>query len=137
MFVYYEGPRALITLDFFEDVGGGRRRFAVGDLHTVRIVRQHPEGDGNRPVLGVSALAVAVATVPLIGPVSRALAGVVVSALLVQAGWCLRPRLVRWDLVAVYHYRPAILFSSYDQREFDQVCRGLRRCIEHRRSLGF
>jgi hypothetical protein len=38
----------------------------------------------------------------------------------------------RWDLVAIYQGNLTTLFTTVDQREFEQVCRGLQRCLEHR-----
>lgn len=134
MFVFYRGPRALITTDVFEVRGLTARRFTVGDLRYIRVVRRRPRDAGaDQPTLGVSALLAAVLVIPLVGPASRVLAGVLVVALLSQAAFCLWPRRVRWELVAVYQGRPVVVFNSMSQREFDQVCRGLRRCLEHRK----
>ena len=36
----------------------------------------------------------------------------------------------RWELTADHLGVPTVLFTSTDQREFDQLCRALRRAVE-------
>ncbi|BBH71222.1 hypothetical protein ACTI_79070 [Actinoplanes sp. OR16] len=129
MSVFYRGPRVLITDEFFEVAG--LRRFPVRALRDVHIVRYQAPGAGAHQVMGLSALAGAVVAIPLVGRESAVLGAVIVIVLLVHAAFSLSRRPPpRWDLVAVCGQEYARLFSSSDQREFEQVCRGLQRSLE-------
>lgn len=136
MLEFYRGSKARITTDYFELRGLNARRFAFAWMSSVRVTRGEPRRTGERPVLGVSALAAGLVVVPVVGPVSRLLAGLIVAVLIVQSLYLLWPQRVRWQLVAVYQGEAVVLFASTNRREFDQVCRGLQRCLEYRRSLG-
>jgi hypothetical protein len=81
--------------------------------------------------MGVSALVAALVTVPLAGRLPVALTVVVLGGLIVYSAVCLRTRSSCWRLVAWYRGEVTMLFESPDQREFDQVCRGLLRSLEY------
>jgi uncharacterized protein DUF6232 len=134
MSVFYRGPKVLITNEAFEVARSGHRRYAVEDLTAVHIVRNDPDGSpvGQR-VLGLSALVSVFLVVPVVGRASAILAVVAVLGLLLYTAVSLRtmPK-ARWDLVAIYQGNLTTLFTTIDQREFEQVCRGLQRCLEHR-----
>ncbi|MEU4692773.1 DUF6232 family protein [Actinoplanes sp. NPDC023714] len=119
----------LITDEFFEVAG--LRRFPVRALHDVHIVRHQAAGGGLHQAMGLSALAGAVVAIPLVGSESALLGALIVLVLLMHAAFSLSRRPPpRWDLVAVCGQEYARLFSSSDQREFEQVCRGLQRSLE-------
>ncbi|MBB2944030.1 hypothetical protein FB565_003759 [Actinoplanes lutulentus] len=127
--IFYRGPRALITDEFFEVAGS--RRYPVCALRDVHIVRYQPTGEGLHQAMGLSAMAAAVVAIPLVGRESAILGALIVVVLLAQAAFSLSRRPPpRWDLVAVCDREYAVLFSSSDQREFEQVCRGLQRSLE-------
>ncbi|WP_328476819.1 DUF6232 family protein [Actinoplanes sp. NBC_00393] len=130
--VFYRGPRAVITHSVVEVSQTAQYRFAVADLLDVHIVRHDPEPDASgRQVLGVSALAAAVVTVPVVGPVSILLAALLIGILVVNGAICLRPRRRRWWQVrAEYRGELVEVFSSRDEREFAEFCRGLVRSLE-------
>lgn len=136
MLEFYRGSRARITTDYFEVRGLTVRRYALARLNSVRMARSASHETGERPVLGVSALVGGLLVVPVVGPVSRLLAVLMVAGLVLQSLVLLWPRRVRWQLVAVYQGEPVVLFASTNRLEFDQVCRGLQRCLEYRTLLG-
>ncbi|WP_229076427.1 DUF6232 family protein [Actinoplanes sp. DH11] len=138
--VFYRGPRVLITEEYFEVATGvagvagpmGVRRYPVRALRGVHIVRHDTTGHALHQAMGLSALAAAVVAIPLVGRLSMILGGLTVAVLLVQAAISLSRRPpASWELVAACDGRYAVLFSSVKQREFEQVCRGLQRCLEH------
>jgi hypothetical protein len=47
-----------------------------------------------------------------------------------------RDRRIPWTLVADRRGVRTVLFTSTDQREFDQLCRALRRAVERQHDLG-
>ena len=137
MSVFYRGPNVLITNEAFEVVCIARRRYAIGGMTAIHIVRNDPHGNpAAQRVLGLSALVSVFVVVPVVGPASAIVAMVAMLGLLLYAAVALRtiPK-VRWDLVAVYHGNLTILYTTMDQREFEQVCRGLQRCLEHRHEV--
>ena len=122
----------MITDDVFEVAYVGRRRFVIDFLRDVHIVRQDPESDPTVSILGVSSLGISVMVIPVVGRVSTVLAGVLVAILAISVVMNFRrENPVRWNLVGLYAGRVTTLFSSTDQSEFEQVCRGLQRSLEH------
>jgi hypothetical protein len=82
-------------------------------------------------LFGISALLVAFVMIPRVGWPEATLSVIVALA----AGLCLamggrRDRGVQWALAADHRGRRTVLFVSTDRREFDQVCRALRRATE-------
>jgi hypothetical protein len=131
--VFYRGPRALITHEVIEVPYVTRRRFAIKDLGAVYIV-EHPSARSARQRLyGVTALGSIFVTVPVVGQMSPVLAVFIMIGSLTYAGACLRIAGAQWQLVAVDRGVIMVLFQSTDQREFDEVSRGLVRALEHHR----
>ena len=130
--VFYRGPRALITYEVIEVPHPQWRRIAIKDLTAVHIVQHGPEVHvARRRAFGLVALGSIVVTVPAIGQSSPIVALAVMIGSLTYAGACLRSASgVVWSLVAAYRGRTVVLFQSASQREFDQVCRALRRALE-------
>ncbi len=127
MTILYRGPRGLVTHDAITTVHVGWRRLPVRDLQAIHIVRVRP--DSGRRLMGVSALLIPVLAIPFAAgwPPVIMVAGILaaVVALLVVGG-----QRDRWDLTADHLGVRTILFTSTDQREFDQLCRALRRALE-------
>ena len=136
MSVFYRGPHVLITEETFEVEKSRRYRYLIAAMTDPRIVRADPPpADRTGRAMGVSALVGAAVAIPLVGPASRLLAGLLILVL----GGCAALHLrrsdpVRWHLVADYEGSAITLFSSTDRTEFEQVCRGLQRCLEQRES---
>jgi hypothetical protein len=132
MTVLYRGPRALVTLEVIATDDTGWRRLAIADLSRVHIVRSDP---GGRPVLhralGVSALVLALVTIPIVGIPAVVSAALIAVALIFDMLARPKPR-TTWTLVARHAGRPSTLFTSTDQREFDQLCRAVQRALERR-----
>lgn len=131
--IFYRGPRALITHHVVEVSKESRRLFVVAEMSGVHIVRFEPTGqDAGRHVAGVSALVAAVIAVPVVGPASMLLTVLTSVALGVGALFCLRSRSGRWwQLRAGYRGEIVEVFSSRDEREFAEFCRGLVRSLEY------
>jgi hypothetical protein len=131
--VFYRGPRAVITHQVVEVSKEHRRLFLVAEMTGLHIVRFDAGTDGaGRHLAGVSALVAAVIAVPVIGPASMLLTVVVSSALGAGAVLCLRPRPgCWWQLRADYRGAVVEVFSSGNEREFAEFCRGLVRSLEY------
>jgi len=137
MSVFYRSPRVLITDDVFEVAYTARRRYAIRDLHDVHIVRREPQTRSAERVLGLSALVAGLLVVPVVGRVSALLSALCLVVLLVTVVLNIRRRApITWQLAATYRGHPAILLDSDDRHEFEQVCRGLLRSLEHRDNVG-
>jgi hypothetical protein len=133
MTVLYRGPRGLVTHDVIATTETAWRPVPFATLSAVHIVRTDPEGRALAPrALGVSALVIAVATIPLVG-VSSLVVAVLLAIAVVCDVLAARARRATWDLLAYRAGNPAILFSSTDQREFDQLSRAVQRALERRR----
>jgi hypothetical protein len=133
MRTYYRGPDAVVTSDIFAGSSAPTRTFAIHDLRNVCITRTDVENF--RPgALHVSAglLLIAVAAWPLwkaspllaLGLVALGMPAFIAGAVF----WRLRPQ--RWELRATYRGADVALFTSSDERVFNQVSRALRRAIE-------
>lgn len=131
--VFYRGPRALITHRVVEVSKEHRQLYVVAEMSDVHIVRFDPAtGDAGRHIAGVSALVAAVIAIPVVGPASMLLTVVTSAALGVGAMFCLRSRTSRWwQLRAGYRGEIVEVFSSRDEREFSEFCRGLVRSLEY------
>ncbi|GID95439.1 DUF6232 family protein [Amorphoplanes digitatis] len=136
MRTYYRGPDAVVTTDIFVGNGAPRTKFAVRDLRNVCIT--HTDEEHLRPSAARSAvglLTIALATVPLW--LASPLLALTVIALGIPATaaaamfWRLRPQ--RWELRATYRGTEVTLYTSADERVFNQVSRALRRAIENSR----
>jgi hypothetical protein len=130
MRTYYRGPDALVTSTVF----AGRATatpYAIRELRQVRITRTEHRQASAVPV-AAGLLAIAAAAWPL-GKASPlyALALVALAVPALVAGvvlWRLRPQ--RWELRATCRGVDVTLYSSTDERVFNQVTRALRRAIE-------
>jgi len=133
---YYQGPDAVVTAELFVWRGTPTKNFVVRDLRNVG--RARGDVDRLRPYKIYSAAGGAVLIVGTwntVGtPAVYALAAAVLAipmALTVASHWTRRPR---WEVQATYHGRDVIIYSSPDERVFNQVTRALRRSMEDARS---
>ncbi len=134
MLVFYRGPRALITQQFFEAEQLGRLQFAVKELTEVHVVQLEPEGGPADRLFGLSPLLAALLVVPIVGPGSKLAVGVAAGVVVIGSVMNARRRSpAGWCLVATCHQQTVTLFDSADQTEFGQVSRGLRRALEYSR----
>ena len=129
MTILYRGPRGLVTHDVIATVHMGWSKVLVKDLKAIHIVRTRP--DDSRRFLGLSALLIVLLTIPIVGWPSVLLSAVVLVATAVSLALARRrDRMIPWTLVADRSGVRTVLFTSTDQREFDQLCRALRRAVE-------
>jgi hypothetical protein len=134
---YYRGPDAVVTDKFLVWRTTPSKDFVVRDLRNVGMVR-YSDTDRARPYAvhvagGALILVVAMWTV-LDSPVAFAVGAlaVAVTTVLVLAGGRRRPQ--RWELRATYRSRAqVVIYSSTDNRVFNQVARALRRAVEDAR----
>jgi len=136
MRTYYRGPDAVVTSDVFVGRNAPAAPFAIRDLRNVCIT--HSEPSDFRPTVAhalIGMLIIAVAAWPLwkasplyaLGLIALGMPGVVAGAMF----WRLRPQY--WELRATYRGQDVTLYSSLDERVFNQVSRALRRAIEDAR----
>jgi hypothetical protein len=135
MRIYYRGPDAIVTSELFVRCGSPPGRFAISDLHQVCI---SPGADEvARPaviVFAAAAALVAAAAVSAAGGVLVALAVLVTASAAGATAALLRRRKPRrLELRATYRGRELTLYSSSDERVFNQVSRALRRALEDHR----
>jgi hypothetical protein len=129
MTILYRGPHGLVTHDVIATVHMGWRRVRVKDLEAIHIVRTRP--DGSHRILGLSALLIVLLTIPIVGRPSVVLSVVVLIAAAVNLAVARRrDRTIPWNLIADHSGVRTVLFTSTDQREFDQLCRALQRAVE-------
>lgn len=136
MRTYYRGPEAVVTSEAFVGRTAPARPFAIRDLRNVCITRS--DANGFRPtavhaVGGLLIIAVAAWPLWLASPL-LALTLVVLGMpglVAVAVFWRHRPQ--RWELRATYQGQVVQLYSSLDERVFNQVTRALRRAIEDAR----
>lgn len=130
MAVVYRGPHVVVTDDFVEVLGPGRPRYAIKHLDLVNVFRETRCRDARRTGwASIAALVAAVAALAVDYRLALALSAVAV-VIAVAYAYLKVGRPARLHLMAVYRGEPYTLFSSTDQREFAQVCRGLRRALE-------
>lgn len=131
MRIYYQGPEAVVTSDFFIRRGSAQGTFAIRDLRDVCIAPEEVAGLGAVGYPAAAALAAAVVLYELISPwLALAVLGVgavTAGCLAVQ----LRRRPRRQELRAQYRGTTVSLYASTDARVFNQVSRALRRAIEN------
>jgi hypothetical protein len=133
MRTYYRGPDAVVTSEVFVRPGAPTKPFAIRDLRNVCITRRDASGYRPRPAHAAGGLLIiAAAAWPLwrASPVlALALVALGMPALVAGAAfWRLRPQ--QWELRATYRGQDVELYSSLDERVFNQVSRALRRAIE-------
>jgi hypothetical protein len=133
---YYQGPDAVVTDELFIWRGTPTKGFVVNDLRNVG--RGRADVDPLRPhkryaVVGAAVLIGATwNTMDAPGVYILAAVALAIPAVLALASRRLRP--ARWELRATYHSREVILYSTADERVFNQVTRALRRSMEDARS---
>jgi hypothetical protein len=136
MRIYYRGPDAVVTSEFFVRRGSPPGRFAIRDLRDVCIAPGETEGVRLSAIVLPAAVAalVAAAAVSVAGGVALA-AGILVAASGTGAACAVvqqhRPR--RRELRATYRDREVTIYTSTDARVFNQVARALRRAMENAR----
>ena len=133
MRIYYRGPDAVVTSTVF----AGRApapAYAIRDLRNVQISRtERFEPSAAQVAIGLLIIAAAAWPLWLASPLS-ALALVALGMPALAAGalvWRRRPR--TFQLRATYRGAAVTLYSSEDERVFNQVARALRRAIEDAR----
>lgn len=133
MRTYYRGPDAVVTSDIFVGNGAPRTQFAIRELRSVCITHAEAEHlrmsaarlTGGLLIIAVAALPLWIASPPL----ALALIALGIPVTVVGAAfWRLRPQ--RWELRATYRGADVELYTSADERVFNQVSRALRRAIE-------
>jgi len=136
MRTYYRGPDAVVTSDVFVGRDAPAEPFAIRELRNVCITNREPSD--LRPTAAhvlIGMLIIAVAAWPLWkasplyagGLIALGVPGVVAGAM------CWRHRPQHWELRATYRGSDVKLYSSPDERVFNQVSRALRRAIEDAR----
>jgi hypothetical protein len=134
---YYRGPDAVVTDELFVWRTTPTKGFVVRDLHNVGRVR------GNvgrlRPysahVTGAALVLVAATLTLLDTPAGYALGvlALAVPGVCTAAAATRRMRPQQWELHATYHGYEVVLYTSRDERVFNQVTRALRRAVEDAR----
>ncbi|MET0418324.1 MAG: DUF6232 family protein [Actinoplanes sp.] len=131
MRIYYQGPEAVVTSDFFIRRGSVPNTFAIRDLRGVCIAPETADGFGPVGYTAAASLAAAVVVLGLAGPWFAAgfLGLATASVGCVAVRWRQRPR--RQELRADYRGETVTLYASCDERVFNQVSRALRRALEN------
>jgi len=133
MRTYYRGPDAVVTSTLFVSRSTAKP-YAIRDLRNVHIIRTEPTQPTAAHVTA-GLLIIAAAAWPLwkVAPLyAWALIALGVPALAVGvAMWRRRPQ--TFQLRAAYGGTDLLLYSSTDERVFNQVIRALRRAIEDAR----
>ncbi len=131
MRIYYQGPEAVVTSDFFIRRGSAPSTYAIRDLRAVCIAPDEASGLG---AIGYSAAAALLAAFVIFEASSPWYALAFLGAAAVGVG-CIavrrrhRPR--RHELRADYRGVRVSLYASSDARVFNQVSRALRRAMEN------
>jgi hypothetical protein len=134
MRTYYRGSDALVTDDYFVWRTSSTQIFAVPDLRNIVIVRGPLNASSPGPALATGAglflLAVAgwISLGPAVGYTAAAAAVVITLTVLSLSG---RRTARMWHLLASYHGGMVTIYSSSDERVFNQVTRALRRSTEN------
>ena len=134
--VFYRGPRAVVTDQRIVVAHESRRVYRIAELSAIHIVRTRPD-PGTRwyRMMGVSAMVAALVMVPIADPLPTGLVIASLGCLAAYVTVCLRGRpRPCWQLMACYRGELTVLFESSDEREFDQVARGLVRSLEYAES---
>ncbi|WP_433825341.1 DUF6232 family protein [Actinoplanes sp. CA-015351] len=130
--VFYRGSQVLINHKSIEVTIAVRRVFALSELSGLHIVAPIRSGVTGPRLLGMSSLAGALVTIPVIGATSQLLMSIVVGVQVIAAGACLRVRSrPAWQLRAWYRGGTVQLYESADRRTFDAVCRAVARAREY------
>lgn len=129
MRIYYRGPEAVVTSEFFIRRGSPPEVFAVRDLRNVCIAPDVADGPGAVLIPAAAALAAATAVYGVAGwGYAVGLLAVAAGAIAGTASGRRRPH--PSELRADYRGSTVVLYASADTRVFNQVRRGLQRAIE-------
>jgi len=134
MRTYYRGSDALVTDDYFIWRATANRIFAIRELRGIGITRGPLSSSGQAPALAIGAglLLLAGMSWMLAGPTVgyTATAAAIVAGLMVVS--LIGRRTARqWHLLGTYRGAVVTIYSSPDERVFNQVARALRRSIEN------
>jgi hypothetical protein len=131
---YYRGPDAVVTDELFlwNPPAQPSQTVVLRELRSVGLVRTGFDGRAFVPLLLTIAVAALVTAFTVLEPPTaytvEALA-VIVPGGLAAVAW--RTRTKRWELHATYRGAEVVLYSSADDRVFNQVTRALRRAMEN------
>jgi hypothetical protein len=133
---YYDAPDAMVTNDqFVWHTASGRLVFQVQHLRNVGRVQAPARVRPFAPALAGCTLFAAVAGWTLLAdPALYVVAFLALATPAVAATWR-QPR--HWELHAQHRGEAVVLFSSADERVFNQVSRALRRAMEDARGTPF
>jgi uncharacterized protein DUF6232 len=133
MRTYYRGPDAVVTSELFLRIGESAKSFTIRDLRNVRI--HGNDADSFRPTAahvagGLMIILAAAWPLGVAAPLyAIGLVAVGIPALAAATVYCwMRP--LHWELRATYRGQDVALYSSRDERVFNQVTRALRRALE-------
>jgi hypothetical protein len=131
MRVYYRSADVVVTSELFIRRGETAEKFAIRDLRNVGIAPDGADGSGAVPLLVAAALLVVSAVLfGAIGAVS-ALIPFAAAGIVAAYGFVRRQHRSRCQvLTADYRGAGVTLWSSADERVFNQVGRALRRAVE-------
>jgi hypothetical protein len=133
MTIFYRGPCIVITHRDFRVLRPCPRVFTIRELRRVHVVvlagATTPVAVGSSGMAGVAVVVAATGGLDLPMPLAL-VGGVLLFAAAALAGACVRALSRQYELRAVYHGEPVLLFGTSDARTFGQVRRGLLRAIE-------
>jgi hypothetical protein len=136
MRTYYRGPDALVNQERFVWRTSSPRIFVVRELHNVVLVRCNVPDRRPDPALlvGLTMTALAVVSWMLVSPIVGAALGFL-AVLAGAAAMVTQPRrtVYQWQVRATYLGAHVTVYTSVDQRVFNQVTRALRRAVEDAR----
>ncbi|MGX6604310.1 DUF6232 family protein [Micromonosporaceae bacterium Da 78-11] len=134
MRIYYRGPDAVVTSDLFVRRTPSTETYVISDLREVCIARHAGHGRAKALfAITVGLLILTIATTTGLWFVSL-LCGCAALTTLVYA-LVRQQQPAHWELQALYHGEFVQLYSSSEDRVFNQVARALRRSIEAQRTV--
>lgn len=132
MRIYYSGPDALVSEQFFIWRADPVRAYTVSELRDIRLV-QRDVGSPRVVFLLASVAAAALIVAPgwlLIGSMTGRLILLGAAAIAVALATVRRRSVHQWELRAAYHAREVTIYTTLEMRTFNQVVRALRRSVE-------
>ncbi|MBU2667649.1 hypothetical protein KOI35_29460 [Actinoplanes bogorensis] len=135
--LHYKSPEVVVTDEFFIRRSRPLKSYAIRDLRNVGVLRSSAEPASPTTVLAVAAGTVASISAGWIFLQPPTAYAIGLLAVMVPMA-CTLPSMVRrggrgWELHAIYRGSDVVLYSSVDERQFNQVKRALRRAIENAR----
>jgi len=132
---YYRGTDAVVTDERFVWLTSPAKMFVVSDLHNVGLAcsnaRPHRYA---APIAGVTLILAAATWTTLDHPVAYVLGVLSITIPCTAAAISRRFQPRRRELHATYRGHEVIIYTSTDERVFNQVSRALRRSMEAARS---